>query len=281
MTLARRADVDRPGIAATAALLSGSFAPLLRPAAGIAVFRPGLATMLGVGGDATPIFAGPSPYLLLAVLVMVALPPRSHDPERGFSRAAIALCPLAAIYPFFIPTFGLAAGFSALLWTGRYAWRRMFRGVAWFYSLSGAVMLYWTILPYVDGECARFAKSNWAPLFSPACLLVNLGVGLAAILGLPRLLKGNPYQQMLACFAVAFITALYIPAHPWRSHTFYLSPVLVIAAFAAWSPNHLGLPNSRKLLVLSCVAATLISLPYYYARNVRGLLHFAPPFVSN
>jgi len=105
MTLARRAGLGRPGVAAAIALLAGSFAPLVHGAAMIGLIHADVATVRSVGGDATPIFAGPSPYLTLAVLVFVALPMGdAQDPARGFRLAGIALFALATTYPFFIPT---------------------------------------------------------------------------------------------------------------------------------------------------------------------------------
>lgn len=279
MTLARRAGISRPGVAAATALLAGSFAPLVRAAGAIGLYHQNateIATMLSVGGDATPIFAGPSPYLFLAVLTLVALPSDLHDPARGFRRAAIALCPLAAIYPFFVPTLWLTAGFVALLWAAALGWRTTLSGLGYLLVFSGAPMLYWSVLPLIDSEYARFAGSDWRPLLSPACALITLGLGSGAIIGIPRLLRGNGYQQMLGCFTLAFITALYMPAHPWRSHIFYLSPILVIGAFAAWWPGFLHLAPRRWILAGLLVAATT-SIPYYYARNVRGLLQFGPP----
>jgi hypothetical protein len=277
MTLARRAGISRPGIAAIAALLAGSFAPLLRAAAMIGLFRQSLPAMLSVGGDATPIFAGLSPYLLLAILTLLALPANSQDPSRGFRRAALALCPLAAIYPFFVPTLWLTAVFSALVRAATCGWRRIFPGLSWLFFFSGIPMLYWAVLPRIDSEYARFAGSNWSPLLSLPCVLVTVGLGLGAIVGLPRLLRGNSYQQMLACFTLAFMTALYVPAHPWRSHIFYLSPVLIIAAFAAWSPGMLEFSRRHWILAGSVLMAITASNLYYYARNVRGLFTFGPP----
>ena len=110
----------------------------------------------------------------------------------------------------------------------------MLRGIGWLGVFSALPMLYWAMLPWVDSEYARFAADNQRPLFSPLLTLVSLGLGSGAIIGIPRLLRANAYQQMLACFAMACILALYVPAHPWRSHIFYLSPVLVIGALAAW-----------------------------------------------
>jgi hypothetical protein len=277
MTLARRAGISRPGIAAITSVLACSFAPLLRAAAIIGLFRQSLPTMLSVGGAATPIFAGPSPYLLLAVLTLIALPSNTQNPGSGFRRAAIALCPLAAIYPFFIPTLWLTAGFSALLWSATYGWKRILRGLSWLVFFSGISMSYWAVLPLIDTEYARFAHSNWVPLLSLPCALVSIGLGLGAIIGLPRLLRGNNYQQMLASFTLAFITALYVPAHPWRSHIFNLSPVLIIATFAAWSPVLLQLGRRHWIVAGSFLVAVTLNNLYYYARNVRGLLNFGPP----
>jgi hypothetical protein len=277
MTLGRRAGISRPGVAAVSALLAGSFAPLLRAGAIVGLFKQSLPTMLSVGGDATPIFAGPSPYLLLAILTLLALASNPDVPSRGFRRAALALCPLAAIYPFFVPTLWLTAGLSALLWAGTRGWRCVLPGLSCLVFFSAVPILYWTILPQIDSEYARFATSNWTALLSPFCALVSLGLGSAAIIGLPRLLRGNSYQQMLACFTFAFIVALYIPAHPWRSHVYYLSPILTMAAFAAWSPIVFQFARRHWMVAGSVILAVTVSDLYYYARNVRGLLSFAPP----
>jgi hypothetical protein len=279
MTVARRAGLPRPGIAAVIALLAGSFAPLLHGAVMIGLIHMDIATVRSVGGDATPIFAGPGLYLLLAVLVLGALPlGNAQDPARGFRLAGIALFFLATVYPFFVPTLWLTVGLCALAWTKRWSWRPMLRGVAWLFVLSGLPLLYWVALPLVDGEYARFAAANHRPLFSPVTTIVSLGLGSGAILGISRLLRANPYQQMLACFAMAFIAALYIPAHPWRSHVFYLSPVLVIAAIAAWWPLLLCLRyRLRWIIVGGLLAIATASTPYYYARNISGLVHFRAP----
>jgi len=279
MTVARRAGLGRPGLAAVIALLAGSFAPLVHGAAMIGLMHGNAATVRSVGGDATPIFAGPSPYLLLATLVLVALPVSApQNPARGFRLAGIPMFVLAAIYPFFIPTLWLTAGFCALLWARRWGWRPMLRGIAWLGVFSAVPILYWAVLPRVDSEYARFATANWRPLFSPLITLVSLGLGSGAIIGIPWLLRGNTYQQMLACFAGACIVALYIPTHPWRSHIFYLSPILVIAALAAWWPVLLRLrPGPRWVLSSGLLAAAIISTPYYYARNISGLARFERP----
>jgi hypothetical protein len=278
MTVARRAGLGRPGLAAVIALLAGSFAPLVHAAAMIGLVHGNVWTVRSVGGDATPIFAGPSPYLLLAVLTLVALPlGDTRDPARGFRLAGIALFALAAVYPFFIPTLGLTAGFCALVWAKQWGWRPILRGIAWL-AVFSLPMLYWAVLPRIDSEFARFAAANWRPLFSPLITLVSLGLGSGAIIGIPWLLRGNAYQQMLACFAAGYIVALCIPTHPWRSHIFYLSPVLVIAALAAWWPVLLRLrPGPRWILSSGLLAAAMISTPYYYARNINGLAHFGRP----
>lgn len=279
MTMARRAGVGRPGVAAVSALLAGSFAPIVDGAARIGLVHGNPSKIIGVGGDATPIFAGPSLYLLLSIVVLVALPLGDvQDPSRGFRFAGIALLPLAAIYPFFIPTLWLTAGFCALLWSKRWGWQSMLKGLSWVGIFSAIPMAYWAVLPRVDAEYARFAAVDWAPVFSPKVTLVSLGLGSGAILGIPRLLRGNAYQQMLACFSLAFIVALYMPAHPWRSHIFYLSPVLMIAAIAAWYPVLLRLsPGHRWALACALLTAAAISSPYYYLRNVRGAKDFRPP----
>lgn len=279
MTVARRAGLARPGVAAVIALLAGSFAPLVHGAAMIGLIHGDITTVRSVGGDATPVFAGPSPYLLLAILALAALPTgNAPHPAHGFRLAGITLFALATIYPFFIPTLWLTAGFCALLWARCWGWRPMLRGIGWLSVFSALPMLYWAVLPRVDGEYGRFAAANWRPLFSPLLTLVSLGLGSAAIIGIPRLLRANAYQQMLACFGAAFIVALYVPAHPWRSHIFYLSPVLVIAALAAWWPVLLRLHHGpRWILTGGLLAAATISIPYYYARNISGLAHLGPP----
>ncbi|HJY80205.1 MAG TPA: hypothetical protein VKK81_03875 [Candidatus Binatia bacterium] len=279
MTMARRAGLDRPGVAAVIALLAGSFAPLVHGAAMMGLIHGDIATVRSVGGDATPIFAGHSLYLVLVVFVLAALPMGdAQDPARGFRLAGILLFVLAAVYPFFIPTLWLTTGFCALLWARRWGWRPMLKGVGWLGVFSALPILYWAVLPWVDSEYARFAAFSGRPLFSPLLTFVSLGLGSGAIIGIPRLLRANAYQQMLACFAAAFIVALYVPAHPWRSHIFYLSPMLVIGAIAAWWPMLLRLRRGlRWILVGGLLAAATASIPYYYARQVSGLAHFEPP----
>jgi hypothetical protein len=279
MTLARRAGLNWPGIAAIIALLAGTFAPWVHGAAMIGLAYGQLALVQSVGGDATPIVAGPSPYLLFAVLGLIVLPKASaQNSAHGFRTAALAWVSLAAIYPFFIPTLWLTAGFCALLWSTQRGWHTMLSGIGWLTTISAPPMIYWATLPLVDDEYARFATANWLPLFSPFVVVVSLGLGFGAILGIPRLLCGNPYQQMLACFAAAVIVALYVPAHPWRSHIFYLSPVLVIAALSAWCPVLLQLGRTpRWILAGGVLVAVSVSIPYYYAENVRALVNYGPP----
>jgi hypothetical protein len=279
MTLARRAGLNWPGIAAIIALLAGTFAPWVHGASMIGLPYSQLPLVQSVGGDATPIAAGPSPYLLLAGLGLIVLPKATAlDSACGFRRAALAWLCLAAIYPFFLPTLCLTAGFCALLWSTQRGWPKMVSGIGWLIIISAPPMIYWATLPLVDDEYARFAAANWRPLFSPFVVVVSLGLGFGAILGIPRLLRGNPYQQMLACFAAAVLVALYIPAHPWRSHIFYVSPVLVLAALSAWWPVFQQFGRTpRWIFAGGVLIAVSVSIPYYYAENVRGLLNYGPP----
>jgi hypothetical protein len=279
MTVARRAGFAHPGVAAVVALLAGSFAPLVDGAARLGLIHADIATVRSVGGDATPIFAGRSLNLLLALSVLVTLPLcDAKNPARGFRLAGLAALPLAAVYPFFIPTLWLTAGFCAVVWARRWGWRPMLIGLGQFALLSGLPMLYWAVLPLLDGEYAHFAAANRRPVFSPQLTLVSLGLGSGAIIGIPRLLRANAYQQMLACFAAAFIVALYIPAHPWRSHIFYLSPVLVIGALVAWWPVLLRVrPGLRWVLASGLLAAAMVSIPYYYSRNITALSQLGKP----
>jgi hypothetical protein len=279
MTLARRAGLPKPGFASILALLAGSFAPLAYFATKIRLIPGNAGTVVSVGGDATPIFAGPSPYLALLILILIAIPPRPFaDPVRGFRLAGLAGFALAAIYPFFIPTVWLAAALCALVWARQYGWRVMAEAFTWFAALSGIPIVYWIVLPHIDREYAYFAATNWRPLFSPHVVLVSLGVGIGAVLGIPKLIRSNSYQQMLACFTLAYILALYIPAHPWRSHIFYMSPVLVIGAIAAWWPALNRLSSLRRLILITVVLSmAMLSGPFYYSRNLRGLTDFRTP----
>jgi hypothetical protein len=279
MTLARRAGLSCSGGVAGVALLAGSFGPLVIWTAKLAGIPGDGTTLQSAGGDATPIFAGVTLYLMLVAFVLVALPVTSaRDPARGFRLAGGPLFTLAAIYPFFIPTLGLTAGFCAMLWAKRRGWRTTLRSLCWLGAWSALPILYWAALPRLDAEYARFAAVNYRPLYSPVTVLVSFGLSSAAIVGIPRLLRGSDYQQVLACFVVAAIVALYVPAHPWRSHIFYLSPVLVIAALAAWWPVLQQLRRGlRWTLAGGALAAALTSTPYYYARNIDGLADLGPP----
>jgi hypothetical protein len=280
MALARRAQVPRPGLAAVVALIAGSFSPLLVIPGRLGLLPHGfVSTTRSAGGDATPIFAGPGLNLLLAVLVLVVVPADDgEDSARGFRRSGMALLALAAIYPFFAPTLVLTAVLCALTWAASRGARRTLAGLVWFLALAAAPVLYWTALPHLDAEFARFASLNWRPLYSPAVVLVTMGLGVGAIIGIPRLLRGNAHQQMLACFTIAWLIAIYVPSHAWRSHLFYLSPILVIGSIAAWwpvlrdVPRRLGPPVAAAL-----VAAAAVSLPYYYSRNLVGMFSFERP----
>src|SRR5262249_47349345 len=108
--LARRAGLSRPGIAAVVALLAGSFGPL--------VVELGLThdtfLFVAMAQDAIPTLIGEANgayiFLLLAMLVLVALPlGNAEDPGRGFRLAAIPLSVMTMVYPFFVPTLGLTA----------------------------------------------------------------------------------------------------------------------------------------------------------------------------
>jgi hypothetical protein len=151
-------------------------------------------------------------------------------------------------------------------------------GFAWLIGLSSLPMLYWAALPSFDPEYSRFAAANKLPLYSPVTALVSFGLGSAALLGIPRLLRGTAYPQMLGCFALALAATLYVPAYPWRSHLLYLSPVLVIAAIAAWWPILANLRRRyRWILVGGSLAVAVVSAPFYYSRNIDSLMHPMPP----
>src|SRR5581483_7101373 len=117
------------------------------------------------------------------------------------------------------------------------------------------------------------------PVLSPAAVLASLGLGTGALIGAPRLLRGNCYQQLLACFTVAFVTMLYLPAHPWRPHLFYLSPVLVLAALAAWWPLLAQLPRETRWIVTGgTLAAATISIPFYWPSTTLHPGPAGPPW---
>ena len=283
MHLARRAGLCRPGVAAVIALLAGSFAPLVDGAVKLGLIHKSTGLVELIGGDATPTFIGPTTgayiYLLVAILVLVAIPRGdAEDPGRGFRLAGAALAIMAIVYPFFVPMLWLTAILCALLWAKVWGWKSILRGVGWLGIWSGPPIMYWALLPYLDGEYARFAAANRIHVFSIPVTFVSLGLSAGAIVGIPRLLRANAYQQMLGCFSAAFVVALNVPAHPWRMHLFNLSPVLIIAALAAWWPMFLRLRRGpRWILIASLLAAATISVPYYNALAFKELAHFAPP----
>jgi hypothetical protein len=276
LTVARRAALPRPPLAVLVALLAGSLAPL-----GIALGKIGLpgdkALWVSYGGDGTPIVAGGWLYLTLAVLTLVAL--LSADIVSGFRRAGAILLVLGAVYPFFLPVLWLTAAFYAALAMRSSGWRAALKGLSWFGVLSLAPAIYYGgLLPHVDPEFARFARLNHRPLPTPMTTAVSLGLGGASLVGVPRLLRGDRAQQLLACLALAVVIALYVPDYPWRSHLLILSPLLVLGAIAAWWPlvARLGW-KLRAAIVAVALGATLPSLPYYYLKNVRGFLRLTPP----
>jgi hypothetical protein len=239
------------------------------------------------GADSTPVYQlsqGPGVYLLLAVLVLIALSAcEQRDPVRGSLSAGAGLFGVAVVYPFFAPTLALTVGLRALL-ESRYAgWRVSLARLATLTAFTLPPLIYWTVLPVVDREFGRFAAANRPAPFSPLAVVVDLGLGTTAVLGLPKLLRGNAYQQTLGCFCVALIVALYVPLQPWRSHLYYLTPVLVIGGLAAWWPTLRTLPRApRWVLSGGLLAATMVSIPYYYGQYVRALTSGGPPaFLSS
>jgi hypothetical protein len=276
LKLARSAELSRPAIAVLLALLAGSLAPL-----GVAFGKLGLPgdnpVWLSYGGAATPIFAGTWLELTPAVLTIVVL----SRPEvvTGFRRAGVILCVLGFVYPFFVPVLWLTGALYAALVVRKEGRRKILLGLAWFTALPILPAAYYAVvLPHVDSEFARFERLNHQPVPALATTVVSLGVGGAALLGVPRLIRGNRVQVLLGCFAFAFIIALYIPQHPWRSHLFSLSPLLVLGALAAWWPVIRRWGWKPGLLVMAAVlAATLPSVPYYYAKQIRGVLRVEQP----
>jgi hypothetical protein len=281
VVLARRAGLRRPAFPLLIALLAGTFQPLVLYAhdAGLR----GWSHLSGVGVDNSPPSAGTWLILPLAVLTILFLTRAAGDPTRGFRRAGIALAAETAIYPFLAPALWLTVAFYALLLARRIGWRRMLPGAAWFTALPFAPLLYYAVvLPSVDPEFERFSRLNYVPIFGLGGLLTSLGLGVATLVGLPRLLRGNEAQQVLACAAVAVVVALYLPRHPDRSHILYLGPVLVIGAFAAWWPELRARPLGRwHVLAAVVVAAALVSAPYYYRFRIEALVHReAPAFLT-
>jgi hypothetical protein len=285
MHLARMAGLSRPGAAAVVALLAGTFAPLVDRGVKLGLIHENSWVRLVdlIEPDAIPTFIGALNrayiYLFLAILVLVALPLGNMEhPGRGLRLAGVALLVMAMVYPFYVPTLGLTALFCALLWARGRGWKSMLKGIVWLGVWSGPPMMYWVLLPYLDPEYARFAALNHIGLFSIPVTLVSVGLGVGAIIGIPWLLRGNAYQQMLACFTVAFVVALSLPAQPWRAHLLNLSPVLIIATLAAWWPALSRLRRGlRWILVAGFLLAATLSVPRYIRHELAALVHFAPP----
>jgi len=278
VVLARRAGLRRPALPLLVALLAGSFQPLVLVARHLGL--RGWSHLSGVGVDNSPPSAGTWLILPLAVLTLIFLAgPVRDDPTSGFRRAGVALGVETAVYPFVAPALWLTGAFYALLLTRRIGWRRVLPGLTWFTVLPlGPLLYYAVVLPAVDPEFERFSRLNYVPIFGLGGLLTSLGLGVATLLGLPRLLRGNEAQQVLGCTAVAVVVALYLPRHPDRSHILYLGPVLVIGAFAAWWPELRARPVGRRhVLAALAVAAALVSAPYYYRHRIEALRHRAAP----
>ena len=283
VVLARRAGLRRPAVPVLVALLAGSFQPLVLYAHDLGL--RGWSHLSGVGVDNSPPSAGTWLILPLAVLTLLFLATPDRDrPTSGFRRAGVALMVETAIYPFLAPALWLTGAFYSLLLTREIGWRRALPGLTWFTVLPLAPLLYYgAVLPKVDPEFERFSRLNYVPIFGLGGLLTSLGLGVATLIGVPRLLRGNETQQVLACTAVAVVVALYLPRHPDRSHILYLGPVLVIGAFAAWWPELQARPVGRwHVLAAIAVAAALVSAPYYYRFRVEALVHrSAPAFLTS
>jgi hypothetical protein len=280
MVLARRAGFVHTGSVAAIVLLAGSFAPLTSQLTrvGVTVGDAGKLGALEIGTDATPLFARATLYLLLATLAALALCSNDDGVVHRFRSAGAAVFVVATVYPFFVPTLWLAAALCAVLWVKGTGARPMLAALAWFYGLSAPGVLYWILLPRFDGEYARFAAADHQPLFSPVSVVLSLGLASGAILGLPRLLRGNRCHQVLGSIAAAVVLMLFVPAHPWRSHLFFLSPLLVIGAMAAWWPLLRRVRvGPRLILVGGLIGAAAISLPYYERRALDELANFGPP----
>ena len=282
VVLARRAGLRRPALPLLVALLAGSFQPLVLYAHDLGL--RGWSHLSGVGVDNSPPSAGVWLILPLAVLTLIFLAtPVRDDPTSGFRRAGVALGVETAIYPFLAPALWLTGAFYALLVSRRTGRRRVLPGLAWFTVLPlGPLLYYAVVLPRIDPEFERFSRLNYVPIFGLGSLVTSLGLGLATLLGLRRLLRGNEAQQVLGCAAVAVVVALYLPRHPDRSHILYLGPVLVIGAFAAWWPELSARPVGRwHALAAVAVAAALVSAPYYYRHRIEALVHrTAPAFLT-
>jgi hypothetical protein len=98
LCLARRSEIRWAAIAAVVSLLAGPFAPLFVYAAAHGLYMGNVEILRSAGGDGTPVFAGPGPYLLLALVALVLLPTsRPRDPGRGFRFAGGALFVLGTV----------------------------------------------------------------------------------------------------------------------------------------------------------------------------------------
>ena len=278
VALARRAGLDRPLVPLLVALLAGSFQPLVLGLHRLGI--PGWSHLAGIGGGTSPLSAGAWPYLPLAVLTLVLLArPAAVDPGRAFRRAGLALLAEATVYPFFVPALWLTGALYALLVARRAGWRRVASGFAWFSAAAGAPLVYYAVvLPRVDPEFERFSRLDYLPVLGLGGTLTSLGLGLAAVLGLGRLLRGNDAQRVLGCFVVGLVVAFCLPRHPDRSHLLYLDPVLVLAAFAAWWPElRARRPQPLFAVAVAAVAAALAAAPYYYRPELDSLTPQAPP----
>jgi hypothetical protein len=282
VVLARRAGLHRPAVPVTVALLAGSFQPLVITARHLGI--PGTSHFSGVGVDASAVAAGGWLYLPLAVLTLVFLTrPASLEPTCGFRRAGIALAVETAVYPFFFPALWLTGGFYAFVRARALGWRRMLPGILWFTALPAVPLVYYAlILPHVDPEFSRFARLNYIPVYGPGGVVASLGLGLATVAGVPRLLRGNEARKVLGCAAIAIVVALCLPRHPDRSHVLYLEPVLVLGAFAAWWPAlRTRRPGRWHIVAAVMTAAALVAAPYYYRSEVESLTpQTAPVFLS-
>jgi hypothetical protein len=281
MTLARRAELRYPGLVAVLALLVGTWAPVAQLLGNLGL--PAFARIqTELGADATPLYQlsqGPGLYLLLSALVLVGLSSGNVEELNGAIRwTGVAMFVALAVYPFFGPALGLTTGLYMVLCARRHGWRTTIRPLAWIGACAVLPAAYWLLLPRVDPEFAHFQSINRTPLFSPAAVVLNFGLASGALLGLPRLLRGNRTQQVLGCFTIAVMVALFTPDHPWRSHLYYLSPVLVIAALAAWWPVVGRLRGAwRWLVVAALLPPSLGGDPYYYTRYLSALTSAGPP----
>jgi hypothetical protein len=233
-----------------------------------------------VGGDAVPLHGLHLEFLLPAALVLVALPVGAEDrPARRWQWAGLGLFALGIAYPFLMPTLCIATGLYWLVVLRQHGWRSTFAGTPWL-ALGSTPMIYWVVLPRIDNEYALFAANNWQPLFSPLIVALGLGLGVGAVFGVPTLMRGNASQQVLGCVTLAFLIALYVPVHPFRTHLFYLSPVLVISAAVAWSGALRGIWRAswRRFMIAAIVIAAMISTPFYLVtQDVNGLIHHRLP----